>query len=291
MGVDLVDALRGHTPPGGAKSFQPDTSVADGEFTVLGLTHHELDVTNREAVLQSIRATRPDVVVHLAAYTAVDRAEEDAARCFVVNEEGTRNMSEASHDVGAHFIAISTDYVFDGTKGLAYVEGDVTNPLSIYGASKRGGELACRAEDTVVRTSWVMGVRGKNVIHVIAQRATSDQEVRFVDDQMGTVTAASDLARSLVTFARTRPGGLWHVANSEATTWFDVAHYVGELLGRGSDFATAIKTSELSPVPLATRPARSDLDTTKFARSWEALPPWRDAVARLVRDRAQREPV
>jgi len=285
VGVDLLDTLRGVTPLGGDASFHPDaTPVGEGEFEVLGLDHHELDVTDRDAVLRSLRASRPDVIVHLAAYTAVDRAEEDTETCFNVNERGTQNLSLGAGDVGAHLITISTDYVFDGAKGSAYVEDDDTNPLSVYGASKRDGERHCVAADTIVRTSWVMGVRGKNVVHVIADRAVSGSTVRFVDDQMGTVTAASDLARSLVTFVRERPGGLWHVANTGATTWFDVAAHVGTLLGRGDDFATPIKTSELSPAPLATRPARSDLDATKFATSFEALPVWRDAVARLVFD-------
>jgi dTDP-4-dehydrorhamnose reductase len=286
VGVDLVDVLSGRRPPGGDAAFQPDgRAVALDEFEVLALTRHELDVADRDAVLKSLRATRPDVVVHLAAYTAVDRAEEDAVTCFYVNEQGTESMALASHDVGAHLIALSTDYVFDGTKGAAYVEDDPTNPLSIYGASKRGGELHCSVEDTIVRTSWVMGVRGKNVIHAIADKATSGASVRFVNDQRGTVSGAGDLARSLATLVRERPGGTWHVANTGATTWFDVAAYVGELLGRDEEFATAITTGELTPAPLATRPARSDLDTTKFSSSWSELPPWRDAVARLVHER------
>ena len=115
-------------------------------------------------------------------------------------------MSHAARDVGARLITISTDYVFDGTKGSAYVEYDETNPLNVYGASKREGELHCSSFDTVVRTSWVMGVRGKSVAHVIADRALSGATVRFVNDQMGTVTAASDLARALVTFVRESPG-------------------------------------------------------------------------------------
>jgi dTDP-4-dehydrorhamnose reductase len=205
-----------------------------------------------------------------------------------VNAAGTGNMSDAAHDAGAHLIAVSTDYVFDGRKGASYVEDDMTNPLSVYGSSKREGELLCRDEDTIVRTSWVMGVRGKNVVHVIADRAASGQEVRFVNDQTGTVTVASDLARSLVALARTRPGGTWHVANTGTTTWFDIADFVGRTLGRGDDFATPILTSDLSPAPLAHRPERSDLDTTKWRSSFLGLPEWTDGVERLVRDRLLR---
>jgi dTDP-4-dehydrorhamnose reductase len=290
VGVDLLDVLGGVTPLGGGDSFQPDDrSVRANEFDVVGLTRRDLDVTDRDSVLRSLRNVRPDVIVHLAAYTAVDRAEEDAEACFAVNEQGTASMSLGALDVGAHLITISTDFVFDGEKGAAYVEFDEPHPLSVYGASKREGELRCSSNDTIVRTSWVMGVRGKNVVHAIAERAMSGENVRFVDDQMGTVTAASDLARSLVTFIRERPSGVWHVANTGATTWFEIAAYVGGLLNRSEGFATPIATSELSPAQLALRPARSDLDTEKFAASWSALPPWRDALARLVTDRSRRE--
>jgi dTDP-4-dehydrorhamnose reductase len=286
VGVDVLDVLEGAIPPGGGRSFQPDSRpVPEGEFEVLALSRHELDVTDRDAVIRATQAARPDVIVHLAAYTAVDRAETEEATCFAVNAAGTESMSLAAKEIGAHLIAISTDYVFDGNKGGAYVEDDATNPLNVYGASKRAGELLCSIDDTIVRTSWVMGVRGKNVAHVIAERALSGASVRFVNDQTGTVTVSSDLARALATLVRERPGGLWHVANAGTTTWFDVARYIGTILGRDEAFATAITTADLDPAPLATRPIRSDLSSEKFASHWSALPDWRDGLTRLIRDR------
>jgi dTDP-4-dehydrorhamnose reductase len=289
VGVDVMDVLAGVTPLGGDASFQPDgRPIATDEFEVLGLTHHELDVADRDAVIHAVSRAQPDVIVHLAAYTAVDRAEVESDRCFAVNSVGTESLSLAAKEFGAHLIAISTDYVFDGNKGASYVEDDVTNPLNVYGASKRAGELLCTNDDTIVRTSWVMGVRGKNVVHVVADRALSGASVRFVNDQTGTVTVASDLARVLATLVRERPGGMWHVANSGTTTWFDIANFVGATLGRGDDFAMAIATSELDPTPLATRPIRSDLATDKFGARWSRLPEWHDGVSRLVRDRAFR---
>jgi dTDP-4-dehydrorhamnose reductase len=290
VGVDLTDVLRGATPLGGDELFQPDgRSIGEHEFVVVGLGHSDLDITDRDAVLRTVADVAPDVIVHLAAYTAVDRAEVDAQSCFSVNATGTESMSLAAKQSDAHLITISTDYVFDGLKGDAYVEHDAANPLNVYGASKFAGELLCDDIDTVVRTSWVMGVRGRNVVHVIAERAAAGQTVKFVDDQMGTVTVASDLARSLVTLIRERPGGTWHVANSGTLTWYDVAAYVGSLCDRSDGFATPITTADLDPAPLATRPARSDLSTAKFASHWIALPSWRDGVARLVRDRALRD--
>lgn len=289
VGRDLVDTLGGRVPPGGLDGLPLDgRPVGESEFEVLGLTHHDLDVSDGAAVDRALRASRPDVVVHLAAYTRVDAAQRDVSRCFAVNADGTGHVAASTEAVGAHLIAVSTDYVFDGRKGASYVEQDATNPLSVYGASKRDGELLCRPQDTIVRTSWVMGVRGKNVVHVIAERAATGLAVRFVNDQTGTVTVASDLARSLVALARTRPGGIWHVANTGTTTWFDIADFVGRTLGRGDDFATPILTSELSPAPLAHRPERSDLDTTKWSTHYRAMPEWTDGVARLVRDRLRR---
>jgi dTDP-4-dehydrorhamnose reductase len=263
--------------------------VGTDEFEVLGLTHHDLDITDEAAVHRAVATTRPDVIVHLAAYTAVDRAETDAETCAAVNDVATGYLSDAAYAHGAHLVAVSTDYVFDGYKGDAYVEEDATHPLSVYGTTKRDGERRCRPSDTIVRTSWVMGVRGKNVLHIIADRAVNGQQVRFVKDQTGTVTVAADLARALVCFVRTRPGGVWHVANTGTTTWFDVADFAGRTLGRGDDFATPILTSDLDPAPLAHRPERSDLNTDKFRAAFGPMPAWQRGVERLLADRPRRE--
>jgi len=287
VGVDLLDTLRGDTPSGGEGAFQPDgRPVALGEFEVLGLTRRDLDITDHGAVARALEACRPDVIVNLAAYTAVDRAQIEVDECYAANDVAVEAISRGAASLGAHLITVSTDYVFDGEKGSAYVESDPTGPLNVYGASKRAGELRCRGEDTIVRTSWVMGVRGRNVLHVIADRAERGEHVRFVNDQSGTVTAAADLARALVVLVRNRPGGTWHVANATTATWFEVADFAGRTLGRGDDFVTAIATSELDPAPLALRPARSDLCCEKWVRQgWRALPDWHGAVERLLAGR------
>ena len=284
VGVDLVDTLRAVVVPGADEHYWADgRGVDDGEFDVLALTRHDVDFTNEAALAAAVATARADVIVNLAAYTAVDRAEADTATCYAVNDAAVGALSRAAAEVGSHLITISTDYVFDGAKGAAYVEDDPTGPLNVYGASKLAGERRCADRDTIVRTSWVMGVRGRNVLRVIAQRAVSGDVVRFVDDQMGTVTVAADLARTLVALIRARPGGTWHVANEGATTWFDVAAFAGRELGRGDDFATAISTSDLVPAPAATRPVRADLSTEKFlAAGFRSPPPWRDALTRLL---------
>ncbi|MDE3082898.1 MAG: dTDP-4-dehydrorhamnose reductase [Acidobacteriota bacterium] len=284
VGVDLVDTLLGVTAPGADEHYWADGRRVDpGEFDVLALTRHDVDFTDEIALASAVATARADVIVNLAAYTAVDRAETDAATCYAVNDAAVGALSRAAADVGSHLITISTDYVFDGAKGAAYVEDDPTGPLNVYGASKLAGEERCSPLDTVVRTSWVMGVRGRNVLRVIARRAQSGDSVRFVDDQMGTVTVAADLARALVALVRERPGGTWHVANEGATTWFDVAAFAGRELGRSNDFVTAISTRDLVPAPAATRPARADLSTQRFlAAGFRPPPPWRDGLARLL---------
>ena len=287
VGRDLLDVLEGQLPPGSASLWQPDgVAIRPDEFAAVGLTHHDLDVTDESAVHRSVKAVRPDVIVHLAAYTAVDKAESDSDTCFAVNERGTGYLSEAAESVGAHFIAVSTDYVFDGTSDRPYLETDPTNPLSVYGRSKLAGERRCRPHDTIVRTSWVMGLRGRNVLHVIADRVASGSPVRFVTDQMGTPTFSADLARGIATFIRKRPGGIWHFANQPATSWYDVAVAAAESCGADREFVTPIATDELSPTPAATRPSYSALSTAKWEQAGFLPPPeWRDGLARFFRDR------
>ncbi|HEV2427582.1 MAG TPA: dTDP-4-dehydrorhamnose reductase [Acidimicrobiales bacterium] len=283
VGVDLTDALAGATPPGGDAGFAPDgRAVAPGEFDVVGLTHADLDVTSEVGVRAALAHHAPEVVVHLAAYTAVDRAEDEPDACFAVNATGTAVVAAGAAEIGAHLVAVSTDYVFAGDKGSAYAESDATGPLNVYGASKLAGEGASGDGATVVRTSWVMGVRGRTVLRAIVARALAGEDVRFVDDQTGTVTNAADLARALVTVVRERPGGLWHVADAGAATWFDVAAAAGAALGRDAGFATAIATRDLDPAPRARRPTRSDLDSSRFAAAFGPMPEWRDALGRLV---------
>ena len=268
VGVDLLDVLGGVVPPGGDRSFQPDgRAVPEGEFEVLG-SHPSR--TRRDRIvtrcMRAVEASRPDVIVHLAAYTAVDRAETEESACFAVNAAGTESMSLAAKEHGAHLIAISTDYVFDGNKGGAYVEDDATNPLNVYGASKRAGELLCSSDDTVVRTSWVMGVRGKNVAHVIAERALvgRDRAIRERPDRHR--------------HRRERPGARrWRrsFVNVPAVsgTWRTPARPRGSTSRTTSerssvaatDSPTAIATADLDPAPLATRPIRSDLSIEKFS--------------------------
>ncbi len=284
VGVDLVDTLRAESVPGSDPTWQPDSrEIFPGEFDVIALSHRDLDVTRRDDVARVLKNVRADVVVNLAAYTRVDAAENDAVACTELNDTSVGVLSELCGEVQCHLITVSTDFVFDGNKGAAYVEDDVTNPLNVYGLTKRAGELACAANDTVVRTSWVLGVRGKNVVHLIADRVSRGESVRFVSDQRGTATFSADLARALVSVIRDQPAGMWHFANGEDVTWLDIARAVARHVVGNDELVHSVLTSDLDPVPLAKRPARSDLSTHKWTSSGYGAPrAWSNGLARFL---------
>jgi dTDP-4-dehydrorhamnose reductase len=251
---------------------------------VIAATRQALDVADRDAVLASIVTIEPDVVIHPAAFTAVDACESDSDRAFAVNSLGTRHIAEAAAMVGAHVAYVSTDYVFDGTKVGAYNEWDTPNPLSVYGRSKLGGERALATSATIVRTSWVFGVTGQNMVKTVLRLlAAGTRPLQFVDDQHGCPTFTSDLARVLVQLALERRPGIFHVTNQGPTTWFE---FVREIVGRaGGDPASVlpIATADLLPLRPAPRPANSVLDNAALRLSGiPLLPSWQESLAEML---------
>jgi dTDP-4-dehydrorhamnose reductase len=227
---------------------------------VVGLDRARLDVADRDAVLQAVGQLRPHVVVHSGAWTDVDGCELDPDRAFRVNALGTRNIVEAARLSGARVVYISTDYVFDGRASRPYVEWDATDPLSVYGRSKLGGESELGPEDTVVRSSWLCGSTGRNFVKTVVERATSDQPLRVVDDQHGSPTFTDDLATLVRRLVVERRPGVFHVTNQGATTWFHLAREVVGLAGLDPDRVQPCTTSELDPPRPAPRPLFSVLD-------------------------------
>ena len=284
VGTDLVDALRGRVPLGGASTaLLGARPVDDGEFEVIAASHAELAVDDADAVAAAVASARPDVVVHLAAYTAVDRAETEPDRAHVVNAVGTANVAAAAELVGAHLVYTSTDYVFDGTKPTAYLEDDAPSPRSVYGRTKLEGELACTSSATIARVSWVAGFHGRNIVKLAVDRARKGEPMRFVDDQRGCPSFAADLAGGLVTLVRERPHGVVHLTNTGVTTWFGLVRAVVEDAGGDPSTVTAIPTSALDPQPLAPRPTNSVLAPGRLrSDGYDLLPPWEEAMHRLV---------
>jgi dTDP-4-dehydrorhamnose reductase len=285
LGRDVRDVLAGAVPDGGVLPVERDR----GDIEVLSTDIDNLDVVNRTAVGEAFESFRPQVVIHGGAFTAVDACESDPDTAFAVNTLGTRHVAEAARRVGAHLLYVSTDYVFDGTLDRPYVEWDATNPQSVYGRSKLGGELEVAAvsggESTVVRTAWVSGAHGANMVKTVLRlaSATPDGTLRFVDDQHGTPTFTADLATAVVGLALGRRPGTFHVTNQGETTWFGFARATLTAAGLDPDRVEPIATEDLDPPRPAPRPANSRLDNAALRLSGlDLLPEWTTSLARLV---------
>jgi dTDP-4-dehydrorhamnose reductase len=283
LGRDLVIALSGGVPPAGRRRALLGPEGTGVGVEVTGADHASLRVEDRAAVLEAVLALRPQVVVHAGAWTAVDACEGDPDRAYMVNALGTRHVAEAAEAVGAHLVYVSTDYVFDGTSTRPYVEWDEPHPLSVYGRSKLGGELECPPDATVVRTSWVCGASGANMVKTALRLAAGEGPLRIVDDQHGSPTLSADLAAAIVTLGLDRRPGTYHVTNSGDTTWFGFVQAVLAAAGQDPGRVEPISTAELEPPRPAPRPANSVLDNAALRLSGlPSLPDWRDGVARLV---------
>jgi dTDP-4-dehydrorhamnose reductase len=266
LGHELVEAIHaaGHEP--------------------IATTHAQLDITDEEAVRIAIGSAKPDVVIHAAAWTAVDACEGDIEKAMLVNGTASKYVADAAHAIGARVVYISTDYVFDGSKPTAYNENDVPNPQSAYGASKLAGERAMGSDDAIVRISWVCGFHGANMVKTILKLGATMPELKFVDDQIGNPTFADDAAKAIVNIAISGLGEVWHVTNQGVVSWYEFAREV--LLTAGMDAAKVkpISTIDLQPPRPAKRPANSVLNNGRMiAEGMALLPDFREPLARLVR--------
>jgi dTDP-4-dehydrorhamnose reductase len=284
LGADLVCAFGGVVPTGGRRrSLYGPEGPGPSAGEVIGTDHATMPVEDRDAVLATVMSVRPQLIVHAAAYTAVDACESEPATAFSVNALGTRHLAEAAEAVGAHLAYISTDYVFDGRSPHPYSEWDRPNPLSVYGKSKLAGERECRPGTTIVRTSWVCGAHGANMVKTALRLAAGDGPLRFVDDQHGSPTFTADLAAAVVTLATDRVPGVFHVTNQGSTTWFELVRSVLAAVGADPSRVEPITTAELSPARPAPRPANSVLENRALKMSGRPLlPDWHDGLTRLV---------
>jgi dTDP-4-dehydrorhamnose reductase len=271
------------TGAGGQVGREVVAALADHD--VVAADHAALDVADRDAVLQAVTGTTPDAVVHCAAWTAVDACESDPSRAFAVNALGTRHVMEGARRVGAYVVTLSTDYVFDGTKPEPYVEWDPTNPQSVYGRSKLGAELEVDHGSAVVRTSWVCGRHGPNMVKTVLRLAAEHDTLSFVDDQRGHPTFADDLARQLRHFVVARLPGTYHVTNDGAVSWCEFARAVLAAAGHDPERVRPIATADLDPPRPAPRPANSVLENAALrALGLDLLPDFREPLGRLVRE-------
>lgn len=259
-------------------------SVFDaGGHVVAGFDHATLDITNRDAVRATVVEFQPDAIVHSAAWTAVDACEADPDRAFAVNAMGTRFVVEASRLVGAAVHYISTDYVFDGTKESPYVEWDQTNPQSVYGASKLAGEHELGENSSVIRTSWVCGFHGPNMVKTILRLAAENETLSFVNDQRGCPTFADDLAAMIAQLVVERRTGVFHVTNAGPVSWYEFAREVLAASGQDPDRVLPVATADLQPQRPAPRPVNSVLDHAALRLAGiDTMADFREPLLRLV---------
>jgi dTDP-4-dehydrorhamnose reductase len=265
--------------------------AAEGRHELIRPRRAEADVTDAAAVEAAVRAAAPEVVIDAAAFHQVDRCQEDPATAMAVNAVGAINTARAAEDVGARAVFVSTDYVFDGEKGIGYAEDDPTSPVNLYGVSKVAGERGVRLvcpDSLVVRVSGLFGHvgssgKGGNFVETILSKARAGEQLSVVDDQRLSPTAAADAAERLVELlGRQAPAGFYHLANQGSCSWFEFAAAVLELSG--------LEAAELAPrrtppggVP---RPRCSILADTRTGRlGLTPARPWRQALAWYLKAR------
>lgn len=259
---------------------------------VAGLSHSELDITDAAAVDRAVRSSRSSLIVNVAALTAVDRTESDAATAFAVNCDGAAHVAEACARAGVPLIHLSTDYVFDGTKREPYVEDDPVSPINVYGASKAAGEELVRRgwrQHIILRTSWVYGAHGTNFVKTMLRLGRERRDLRVVNDQTGNPTAATDLAAAITQIAGklasgTNAWGTYHLCGAGAVTWYDFARHIFALRHADRDQPPIVRptTSREFAAP-ARRPANSRLDCRRIGSVFGVgCPPWEVSLARLL---------
>ena len=290
LGHDVMNELakRGYTGVGTdlAESY---SGIQDGTYVTMA-EYVSLDITNKEAVLNTIKMVNPDVVVHCAAWTAVDLAEDEdkQAKVKAINVDGTQNIADACKEVDAKMVYISTDYVFDG-QGTKPWNPDCKDykPLNVYGQTKLGGELAVAntlSKYFIVRIAWVFGKNGNNFIKTMLNVGKKFDTLKVVNDQIGTPTYTFDLARLLVDMIETDKYGYYHATNEGGyISWYDFACEIFKQAGYTNTVLPV--TTEEYGLSKAARPFNSRLDKSKLVENgFKPLPTWQDALARYLKE-------
>ena len=253
----------------------------------VGVDLEEMDITDKEACVKVITEAKVDAVIHCAAYTAVDAAEDNVELCRKVNSQGTRNIAEVCRDLDIKMMYISTDYVFDGQGTRPWEPDDARNPLNVYGQTKYEGELA--VEELVkkfftVRIAWVFGINGKNFIKTMLRIGKERGAASVVDDQIGSPTYTYDLARLLVDMIQTEKYGRYHATNEGLCSWYEFACEIFRQAGMDQVKVTPVHTSEY-PASKAKRPMNSRMSKEKLTENgFERLPEWKNAVGRYLKE-------
>ncbi len=256
--------------------------TADPKATLIAVTRADLDITDQARVNGFLDDTKPAAIINAAAYTAVDQAEREKDLAFAINGAAVGHLASGAARLGAHFVHVSTDFVFDGTASQPYRPADEPNPLSVYGASKRAGEeaaLAATKDALIVRTAWVYAAQGRNFVRTMLRLMAEKDSLRIVADQIGAPTAAPSLARALWGLLDAGATGLYHHTDSGVASWYDFAVAIQEEALASGLLEKAIPVYPIPatdyPTP-ATRPGFSVLDTgATRALLGKPAPHWR----------------
>ena len=249
----------------------------------IGVDIQDFDLTDEDAVMSYVKKVQPSAIIHCAAYTAVDKAESDIARCCMINGEGTKNLVRAAVSVKAKMMYISTDYVFPGEGVEPYETMDPKGPKNIYGQSKLQGEMAVSSQMTayfIVRTSWVYGVNGNNFVKTMLRLGKERDSINVVCDQIGSPTYSYDLARCLVDLIQTTRYGVYHATNEGFCSWAEFAQAIMDKAGLNCKVhpVLTIQYKTAAARPLNSRMSKDSLDRAGIAR----LPQWEDALERYL---------
>ena len=290
LGHDVLNELLRRCHQGVASGSAPKYRGVEDGSAACTAPYVGMDITDAGQVMQTVQALRPDAVIHCAAWTNVDGAEDEKniPRVFAVNEDGTRNLALASRDVGCKMMYISTDYVFNG-QGTAPWQPDCRDyaPLNVYGRSKLAGELAVAGtleRFFIVRIAWVFGLNGKNFVRTMLNIGKTHDTLRVVNDQIGTPTYTFDLARLLVDMIETDRYGYYHATNEGGyISWYDFACEIFRQMDM--DVRVIPVTTAEYGLSRVARPFNSRLDKSKLKENgFECLPDWRDALARYLKE-------
>jgi dTDP-4-dehydrorhamnose reductase len=254
----------------------------------------KMDLLQPHSISDAVRAASPDWVINCAAYTQVDRAEQDGETAFRINRDGARALAEAAQSAQAWMLQVSTDFVFSGNSSVPYKEEDPTGPLGVYGQSKRDGEVAVQqacARSIIVRTAWLYGLHGNNFVKTMLRLAAERDELRVVNDQAGTPTWTRDLVRAMWGLMQKPQTGVFHFSDEGQASWYEFAcAIVAEARGLGFPIkvqrVVPITTAEY-PTP-AQRPAYSVLSKAKIQRLLgRPIPHWRDSLRAMLKELQQ----
>jgi dTDP-4-dehydrorhamnose reductase len=247
----------------------------------------ELDITDTAAVQVHVSATRPQLIINAAAYTAVDKAESDEATAYRINSEAVGNLAQAAGTVGARLVHVSTDFVFDGRQGTPYAPDSVPNPLSAYGRTKLAGEQAAGDAALIVRTAWVYSAQGSNFVRTMLRLMAERDQLRVVADQIGTPTFATGLAEVIWALAAQGASGIYHHTDSGTASWYDFAVAIQEEALACGRLTRAVPIEPIAtteyPTP-AVRPAYSVLDKRATSALVGIAPHWRVQLRRMLEE-------